>query len=105
MTAGMAFNQSNNGPLSVTGAKPGAWVFEDNLVGPSGHAVSGRFLNHGACLQSRSTTACIGQLREMLVYQPASRYWAFQWYELAIFISLGLILSGLCFWWLRGRVA
>ena len=105
MTSAMAFNQTNNGPLSVTGAKPGAWVFQDTLVGPTGHAVSGSFLNHGACLQSRAAPACVGKLREVLVYQPASRYWSFQWYELAIFIGLALILSGLCFWWLRRRIA
>ena len=29
MTTGMTFNQTNNGPLSVMGAKPGAWVFSD----------------------------------------------------------------------------
>ena len=32
MTSGMEFNQTNNGPLSVMGAKPGAWVFSDRLV-------------------------------------------------------------------------
>jgi hypothetical protein len=78
-------------------------VFQDNLVGPSGHVVSGSFLNRGACLQSRAAPACIGKLREVLTYQPASRYWAFQWYDMAIFIALGLILTGLCFWWLRRR--
>jgi len=105
MARGMTLNQTNNGPLSVSGAKPGAWVFQDNLVGPTGHAVSGRFLNHGACQQSRASAACIGQLREMLVYQPASRYWAFQWYEMALFVGLALVLSGVCFWWLRRRIA
>jgi hypothetical protein len=105
MARGMTLNQTNNGPLSVSGAKPGAWVFQDNLVGPTGHAVSGSFLNHGACQQSRSSAACIGQLREMLVYQPASRYWAFQWYEMALFVGLALVLSGACFWWLRRRIA
>jgi hypothetical protein len=105
MTSGMAFNQTNNGPLSVTGGHLGAWVFQDNLVSASGRAVSGTFLSQGACLQSRSAPACIGKLREMLVYQPASRYWAFQWYEMALFLSLSLLLAGVCFWWLRRRIA
>ena len=105
MTTGMGFNQTDNGPLSVTGAKPGAWVFSDQVVGPSGRSVSGSFLSHGACLQNRASAACIGKLREALVYQPASRYWAFQWYEMAIFIGLAVILSGLCFWWLRRRIS
>ena len=105
LTAATAFNQTNNGPLSLTGAMPGAWVFSDRLVNAAGHSVGGNFLNQGACLQSRSAPACIGKLREVLVYQPASRYWTFQWYELAIFIGLAVILGGLCFWWIRRRVS
>jgi hypothetical protein len=105
MTAGMTYIQTNNGPLGVIGAKPGAWVFSDNIVNASGHAVTGNFLSRGACLQSRGSAACIGKLREMLVYQPASRYWAFQWYEMAIFLGLAVILVGLCFWWIRRRIS
>jgi hypothetical protein len=105
MTAGTTFNQTNNGPLTVIGAKPGAWVFSDRIVDASGHPVGGSFLSRGACLQSRGSPACIGKLREVLVYQPASRYWAFQWYEMAIFIGLALILGGLCFWWIRRRIS
>jgi hypothetical protein len=42
-------------------------------------------------------------IREILHYQPAGRYWAFQWYETAIFIGLALGLVGFCFWWIRSR--
>jgi hypothetical protein len=105
MTAGMTYIQTNNGPLGVIGAKPGAWVFSDHIVDASGHAVTGNFLGRGACLQSRGSAACIGKLREVLVYQPASRYWAFQWYEMAIFLGLAVILVGLCFWWIRRRIS
>ena len=38
-----------------------------------------------------------------MTYQPASRYWAFQWYETAIFLGLAVILAGLCFWQIRRR--
>jgi len=41
----------------------------------------------------------------VLVYQPASRYWAFQWYEMAIFIGLAVVLGCLCFWWIRRRIS
>ena len=105
MTSGMSYIETNNGPLGVIGAKPGAWVFSDNVVNASGHAVTGNFLSRGACLQSRGSAACTGKLREVLVYQPASRYWAFQWYEMAIFLGLAVILGGLCFWWIRRRIS
>jgi hypothetical protein len=50
---------------------------------------------------------CVTQLRirDVLTYQPASRYWAFQWYELAIYLGLALLLAGACFWWVRRRLA
>ena len=94
----------NNGPLTLVGAKPGAWVYSAAVVNKAGHPVASTFLDHGACLQSRAAPACIGQLRELLVYQPASRYWAFQWYEMAIFLGLALVLAGFCFWWVRERL-
>jgi hypothetical protein len=36
-------------------------------------------------------------LRQEVSYQPASRYWAFQWLETAIFLLLALALAGICF--------
>jgi hypothetical protein len=50
---------------------------------------------------------CVDQLgvRDLLTYQPAGRYWTFQWYELAIFIVLALLLVAICFWWVRRRLA
>jgi hypothetical protein len=48
---------------------------------------------------------CVEQLkiRDVLTYQPGSRYWPFQWSELAIFLALAFALVGLCFWWIRRR--
>jgi hypothetical protein len=42
---------------------------------------------------------------EVVTYQPANRYWTFQWYELAIYVGAALIVSGFCFWWVRRRLA
>jgi len=39
-------------------------------------------------------------LREVFSYQPASRYWPFQWEETAIFLALALVLVGISVWWL-----
>ncbi len=40
-----------------------------------------------------------------ITYQPASRYWAIQSYETAIFLALALalVLAGVCVWWVRRR--
>ncbi len=105
MTSDMGFNQTNGGPITVTGGHPGDWVFSDQIVDKAGHAVSGNFLSQGACLQNRGSAACIGKLREVLVFQPASRYWVFQWYEMALFLGLALIFVCICFWWIRRRIS
>ncbi|HEY2578493.1 MAG TPA: ABC transporter permease [Streptosporangiaceae bacterium] len=51
--------------------------------------------------------ACVSHfgLRNVVTYQPASRYWAFQGLELAIFLALALALAGFCFWWVRRRLS
>jgi ABC-type transport system involved in multi-copper enzyme maturation permease subunit len=51
----------------------------------------------------RAAQACVTKfnIREVLAYQPASRYWAFQWYEAAIFVALALVIVGVSLWSLR----
>jgi len=67
--------------------------------GPTGKGGPGQSVND-------TFRECIAKLhiREALTYQPRSRYWALQWYELAIFVGLALILAGFCFWWVRRRL-
>jgi hypothetical protein len=43
------------------------------------------------------------KFHEVVTYQPASRYWPFQWSELAIFLGGALILAGASIWWVRRR--
>ena len=43
-------------------------------------------------------------LRNILTYQPAGRYWLFQWEEMAIFLALAVMLGFFSYWWIRRRV-
>jgi hypothetical protein len=42
-------------------------------------------------------------LRQVITYQPASRYWPLQWSETGIYLGLTLILTGVCAWRIRRR--
>ncbi len=39
-------------------------------------------------------------LRQVITYQPRSRYWPFQWEESALFMVLAGLLVAFCLWWL-----
>jgi hypothetical protein len=111
-----AFDASNltglfigNGQVTVTGAvsKPGAWILSNQTVTAAGHVFHGPI--PPACnSDTQSFRACqnaLGRLhlRQVVTYQPASRYWALQWYETALFVALAVVLAGFCFWWIRRR--
>jgi len=57
--------------------KAGDWVVSDTTVNAAGHAV-----NNITC--SEASQRCTAQYREILTYQPSSRYWTFQIDETAI---------------------
>jgi ABC-type transport system involved in multi-copper enzyme maturation permease subunit len=50
------------------------------------------------CLDQVSTT-----FKLAVNYQPASRYWTFQWLEAAIFISLTLVAIAGTYWWVTQK--
>jgi len=51
---------------------------------------------------SKAAQQCITSfhLHELISYQPVSRYWSFQWYELSSYVVLSLILSTFSVWWI-----
>jgi hypothetical protein len=106
------------------GAFTGAWVLSSQTVDASGRAVASIPLSRsGACAPPRGGPAqqpaggpgaelspCLAEMkrlgyRQRVTYQPASRFWRFQWYETGIYAALVLALAGFCFWRLRHRVS
>jgi hypothetical protein len=97
-----------NGSQMTVGAAvnlPGAWVLSNQSITASGHVFTGPAPQACKSGSLQACTASVGRLhlRQLVTYQPASRYWAFQWYETAIFLGLALALAGACFWWVRRR--
>lgn len=97
-----------NGQLSLVpgsaAAPPGAWVISSGqLTTPDGRASSSEPAGpcgvHPSPAGAQACNAYIESLhlRQTVTYQPASRYWAFQWIETAIYLAFALLLAGLCF--------
>jgi hypothetical protein len=105
-------NSSNSfvlGALNVPG-QPGAWTLSSTTVNAAGQetttapaiCVTPSVLDSNAgfagCLASHG-------FQEEISYQPASRYWAFQGAETAIYLTLTLALAGYCFRRLNRRLS
>ena len=45
------------------------------------------------------------RFHEVALYQPASRYWAFQWLETLVFVVVAALLAGGAYWWVRHRMS
>ena len=109
-------------------ADPGAWVLSSQTVDASGHAIDSipptpsLSPTSGPCAPSKRPPAqhpagadaefagCLAEVKRLgyqqrMTYQPASRFWPFQWYETAIYTALSLGLAGFCFWRIRNRLA
>jgi hypothetical protein len=128
---GLRARPGSNDPVQVilrapdTGAYTGAWVLSSQGVDASGHAVATIPLSRsGACGPPQGgpaqqpvgakpgdpLSACFAEIkrlgyRQQVTYQPASRFWPFQWYETGIYLALALGLAGFCFWRLRHRLS
>jgi hypothetical protein len=79
----------------------GAWILSSGPVNAAGQPVS---TTPAACTALSIETSpdfdgCLTSqgIREAIAYQPASRYWPFQWTETAIYLALALALAGYCF--------
>ena len=91
-----------------TFSQHGAWVLSSQTVGPSGRPV--RIPAYPPCVNGSSNAmqACLAwigrlHLRQVVAYEPASRFWEFQWTETAIFVAAAVVLAGFCAWRIRAR--
>jgi signal transduction histidine kinase len=94
----------NVGGVSV----PDAWVVStSDLLAADGQRVD--MVDYNRCMSGSMDR--IGQclaalhLHVRVAYQPADRYWSFQWRESAIYAALAAALAGLGLWRIRRRLA
>ena len=94
--------------VGITPNLPGAWVNSAQVTTAAGSTSLGPPPSDcGASSTYSACTAAIARLhlRQVVAYQPGSRFWALQWYETAIYLALALALAGFCVWWVRRRVS
>jgi hypothetical protein len=102
ITASIATMQmTGNGEINdpVTNM-PGAWILSDQVITKTGSVF---VLPSVPACQTGTQQQCDAwlasqPLRQHVTYQPASRYWLFQWLETAIWLAISLALSTLCLW-------
>lgn len=87
---------------------PGSWVRGNDLV-HHGRILSGNIVGLpeqcSRALGREGVNACMDRLgyRVRVTYQPASRYWTFQWIEFGIFAALSAVLVVVALVLLRRR--
>jgi len=93
--------------FSTRGAPAGAWILSGGLVGPNGHYYGDRLgldqvpavCRIGAFGGRGITPTCLAAhgFHQQITFQPASRFWAFQGIEAAIFVVLAIALVALAY--------
>jgi hypothetical protein len=91
---------TNNNQLSIVAAvnKPAAWVLSDQAVNSAGHAFTGSapaVCTNGGFQACNAAIAAL-HLRQLVVYEPASRYWPLQGVETVIFLVVAVALALFC---------
>ena len=128
----LGIGSTNGGPVQIFadgGGPPRSWTLSSHLATTSGHQLSSREMAafvHQHCPHLSLTPpppglgsirkvvgpdpgrACLGQVARtfhlVVSYQPASRYWTFQWMELGIFVALALLCLAGCYAWVTRRI-
>jgi hypothetical protein len=128
--SGYGFERTPNSQQFVVSVatRPNSLVFNTVMVGKHGAAVTTQWLkencptlmqrvpppsgNSGVRVTGRppkAFTECVDKIaanfHQLLTYQPASRFWTFQWIEGGIYLVVSVALCAFSYWWLRRRVA
>jgi len=98
---------------------PNGWVYSTTAVDKAGHAPTSHYLFQACPVLKQLSKpqlpsagqlqACLTRLTStfhtVLAYQPANRFWPFQWAEMGLFLVAALALCGFTHLWLRRRYA
>ncbi len=100
-----------NGEFNVTSigshhdALGGVGTCPNRFPSPPAHLVGQRISIGPDPAMTKAIETCINSfhLQSLYTYQPASRFWTFQWYEMGSYVVLSAVLASLSVWWVRRR--
>ena len=125
----IGFERTPTGMSFVVGDanQPNALLVSSSVVGNHGGTMSSQWLNiHCHALfkfnpppgkggptsvgvRPAMFTDCMNKIsasfHQVLTYQPASRFWTFEWIEMSTFIVFALLLGAFSYWWVKRRIA
>jgi ABC-2 family transporter protein len=83
-------------PGSVGGFPPGTWITGSQPVNAAGTPIA---IAPAPCVSATNFIQCLQNhgVRMEFTYQPADRYWDFQWLETGIFLVAAAGLGGVCY--------
>ena len=125
------YGRRGSGPASLDPSPPhlpNAWVYSTRIVDNAGHGLTNEVLTStcpqlsidggprplGSGTPQKAPTdirdalqncvSAVGkQYHTLITYQPANRYWTFQWYELGIYLGAAAVVAGACVWMIHRR--
>lgn len=107
MSRSDTFGINDRGATIIGYTMAGTWSLTDDAEVLNADGTPYTLRQAKACEKSSQaeTMACTaGQnLHFSYTYQPASRYWPFQWIELCAYLGVTLLLTAFGFWWIRHR--
>ncbi|MEY9934437.1 vacuolar-type H+-ATPase subunit I/STV1 [Catenulispora sp. GP43] len=91
------------GQVTVPIDIPGAWIVTDRTVTPDGHTFTMLGTTQCTNLAMPQTDDCLAKqnLRQVVEYQPANRFWEFQGIESAILLTAAVLLAAGGVLWIR----
>jgi hypothetical protein len=93
----------SSGQLTVPIDIPGAWIVTNQTITPNGQVFT---LPVVPQCQTGTQNQCVAwiagrHLRQVVGYQPANRFWEFQWIETGLLLAVAVALAAACVLWIR----
>jgi hypothetical protein len=80
------------------------WTVGSGFLDPQGNRTNGIRCNQANATGPFQCAIAEGYRGNYLAYQPADRFWTFQWIETGIYTAIALLALGLTVFWVRRRL-